>query len=161
MAQPKILIWYRNDLRIHDHLPLITAINNGAHPIACYCFDDRQFGKTSFGFPKTGAFRAKFLIESVADLRNSWRSRGGDLLVRCGLPEEIIPELVTELGINSVYYYREVTSEETQVEAAVKTALQPQQVELNLSGVILSIIPKIYPSKLLTFQSYLLIFANR
>jgi deoxyribodipyrimidine photo-lyase len=130
MAQPKILIWYRNDLRLHDHLPLMSAIKKGAHAIACYCFDDRQFGKTSFGFPKTGAFRAQFLVESVTDLRNSWRSRGGDLLFRRGLPEEIIPGLVAELGINSIYYYREVTSEETQVEMAIKTALYGREVEL-------------------------------
>jgi deoxyribodipyrimidine photo-lyase len=130
MTQPKVLIWYRNDLRLHDHIPLVTAIKNGAQPIGCYCFDDRHFSTTSFGFPKTGSFRSKFLIESVADLRNNWRARGSDLVIRRGLPEEIIPSLVTELGIDSIYYYREVTSEETQVEQAIKRAVKSLPVEV-------------------------------
>ncbi|NEO91484.1 MAG: hypothetical protein F6K56_15080, partial [Moorea sp. SIO3G5] len=98
--QKSILIWYRNDLRIHDHEPLYKAVQEKAEIIPLYCFDDREFGTTSFGFPKTGAFRAQFLLESVADLRNSLRSLnpadlgkslgsnlGSNLVVRRGLPE--------------------------------------------------------------------------
>jgi deoxyribodipyrimidine photo-lyase len=128
MAAKQILIWYRSDLRLHDHVPLMQAIAEGARVIPFYCFDDRQFGKTGFGFPKTGAIRAQFLLESVADLRESWRSRGSDLLVRQGLPEEIIPILVARLGITDVYYHREVTAEEIAVDLALAKALKPDKV---------------------------------
>ncbi|NET84588.1 MAG: DASH family cryptochrome [Moorea sp. SIO1F2] len=134
--QKLILIWYRNDLRIHDHEPFYQAVQEKAQIIPLYCFDERQFGTTSFGFPKTGAFRAQFLLESVADLRNSLRSLnpanlrksvgsnlGSNLVVRRGLPEQIIPSLAKELGISAVYYHREVTSEELAVESALKKAL--------------------------------------
>ncbi len=123
MTEKRILIWYRNDLRSHDHEPLHQALKAKAQIIPVYCFDPRQFGTTSFGFPKTGTFRAQFLLESVADLRQSLRSLGSDLIVRCGLPEAVIPALAQGLGISAVYFHREVTSEETQVESALQTAL--------------------------------------
>jgi deoxyribodipyrimidine photo-lyase len=125
MATKRVLLWYRNDLRLHDHLPLAQALAEGASVIPVYCFDDRHFGQTKFGFPKTGAFRAKFLIESVADLRQSWQTRGSDLVVRQGLPEVVIPELVDRLQITDVYYHREVTAEELAVSKALEMALKP------------------------------------
>ncbi|MBD2038117.1 DASH family cryptochrome [Leptolyngbya sp. FACHB-321] len=128
MVQAKILIWYRADLRLHDHEPLQTAVAEmqamSAQIVPVYCFDPRQFGQTSFGFPKTGAFRAQFLLESVADLRRSLRAIGSDLVVRQGLPEVIIPQLVQQLGITAVYYHREITSEETAVETMLQQALK-------------------------------------
>ena len=50
MAEKRIILWYRNDLRIHDHEPLCKAAKSGAKIIPVYCFDDRQFEKTPFGF---------------------------------------------------------------------------------------------------------------
>lgn len=123
MTPKRILIWYRNDLRLHDHQPLYSALNTQAQIIPVYCFDPRQFAKTSYGFPKTGAFRAQFLLESVADLRQSFRTLGSDLIIRQGQPEIIIPELVKLLNIDAVYYYQEATSEELTVEQNLKTAL--------------------------------------
>jgi deoxyribodipyrimidine photo-lyase len=124
MAAKQILLWYRNDLRLHDHQPLTQALAEGARVIPLYCFDDLQFQQTSLGFPKTGAFRSQFLLESIADLRAAWQSRGSDLLVRQGLPEVIIPELVDRLGITDLYYHREVTAEEIAVSNAVAKSLQ-------------------------------------
>lgn len=116
----RILIWYRNDLRLHDHQPLHAALTARADVIPLYCWDDRLFGTTSFGFPKTGAWRAFFLWESVADLRAQLRSRGSDLLLRRGLPETVIPPIAQELKISAVYFHKEVTSEEIAVEEALQ-----------------------------------------
>jgi deoxyribodipyrimidine photo-lyase len=123
VAKAKILIWYRNDLRLQDHEPLVRALQRGADVIPVYCFDPRQFGTTSYGFPKTGAFRAQFLLESLADLRQNLRNLGSDLIVRHGSPEAVIPAIAQELQAEAVYYHREVTSEELAVEQALNTAL--------------------------------------
>jgi deoxyribodipyrimidine photo-lyase len=117
------LLWYRNDLRLHDHEPLLTAIRSHTQVIPFYCVDPRQFGKTAFGFPKTGAFRAQFLLESIADLRRSLQARGSDLIIRRGHPEMIIPQLVKSLHIDAVYFHAEVAAEEVAVEKDLKTAL--------------------------------------
>jgi deoxyribodipyrimidine photo-lyase len=93
--------------------------------IPVYCFDPRQFGTTSYGFPKTGAFRAQFLRESVADLRRSLRSLGCDLIIRTGLPEVILPALAQEIGATGIYFSKEVTAEEVAVETALQSAVKP------------------------------------
>jgi deoxyribodipyrimidine photo-lyase len=128
MANRRILLWHRNDLRLHDRQPLTQAIDDRASIIPLYCFDDRQFGQTQFGFPKTGAIRAQFLLESVADLQQSLQERGSNLVVRRGLPEVIIPQLVQSLGITDVYYQSEVTGEELAVERALAEALKDRKV---------------------------------
>ncbi|MBK4731804.1 DASH family cryptochrome [Oxynema sp. CENA135] len=124
MSRERIIIWYRNDLRLHDSEPLDRALQTEAEIIPVYCFDRRQFSTTSFGFPKTGAFRAQFLLESVADLRQSLQKHHSDLIVRFGFPEQIIPELARHLHASAVYFHQEVTAEEIAVEQALKTNLK-------------------------------------
>jgi deoxyribodipyrimidine photo-lyase len=130
MTQQRILIWYRTDLRLQDHKPLHTALSHTPQVVGLYCFDPCQFGQTAFGFPKTGSFRTQFLRESVQDLRQGWRSHGGDLLVRWGEPETVIPDLVQALEITDLYYYREITAEEQAVEQAVAAALEKMSVTM-------------------------------
>jgi deoxyribodipyrimidine photo-lyase len=124
MTAKQILLWYRNDLRLHDHLPLTQALAEDARVIPIYCFDDRQFGQTKFEFPKTGAFRAQFLIESVADLQQSWQTHGSNLIVQRGLPEVIIPALAAKWGVTHIYYHQEVTAEEIAVSTKLEVALK-------------------------------------
>lgn len=119
----KVLIWYRNDLRLHDHEPLQDALKDGAQVIPVYCFDPRHFGTTSFGFSKTGSFRAKFLLESVADLRRSLQRLGSDLIIRWGQPETIVPALAKDLKVDAVSWHEEVTSEEATVEEDIVNQL--------------------------------------
>jgi deoxyribodipyrimidine photo-lyase len=127
------LVWYRNDLRLNDHEPMYQAVQTGNPVIPVYCFDPRQFTTTSFGFPKTGAFRGQFLLESVADLRQSLRQLGCNLVVRWGFPEQIIPALVQEYNVDTVYFQAEVTSEEVVVETAMEAALAGIQVKVRRS----------------------------
>lgn len=120
---PNHLVWFRNDLRTHDHEPLRRAIEKSADSgstFCVYCFDRRQFGKTRFGFDRTGAFRTRFLIESIADLRRQIRHLGGELIIRIGHPETIIAELIAELSIERVSYHLEPGTQELELEQAVE-----------------------------------------
>ncbi len=118
------LLWFRNDLRLDDHEPLHQALRVG-RVIPVYCFDPRHFKKTPFGFPKTGSFRAQFLIESVQDLREQLQALGSDLVIRWGMPERVIPDLVKQWGCQAVYCHAETTSEELWVETQLQQALDP------------------------------------
>jgi deoxyribodipyrimidine photo-lyase len=120
----RILVWHRQDLRVADHAPLVQAVAEGAEIVALYCFDDLNFATTPTGFAKTGAFRTQFLIESVTDLRQRYRSLGADLLVRRGKSTEIIPLLVQELEIDRLYFHTYSTSEELSIEQAVLAQIQ-------------------------------------
>lgn len=52
------------------------------------------------------------------------------LQVRIGRPEEVLPELARQLGAGSVYCHSEVSHEDSQVEAAVRRALDGAGAEL-------------------------------
>jgi deoxyribodipyrimidine photo-lyase len=135
MTKDSILVWFRNDLRLHDHEPLHRAILRAMAENACliplYCCDPRQFGTTSFGFPKTGAFRAQFLLESLADLRRSLQAIGSNLVIRMGKPEEVIGAIAQQTAIAAVYFHAEVTSEELAVESALRRTLQDRSISLH------------------------------
>jgi deoxyribodipyrimidine photo-lyase len=121
-----ILLWLRNDLRLHDHEPLHAALAMRAPVIPVYCVDPRHYAvNEALGVPKAGPFRARFLLESLADLRASCRALGGDLVVRVGEPETVLPALAQELGATAMHYHAEVTSEEVTVEQAVTRSLAP------------------------------------
>ena len=78
---------------------------------------------TEFGSPKTGRFRARFLRESVADLRQSLRALGSDLLVGVGRAEELLPLCVAATGTTTVLWQLQLTSEELAIDRAVRAAL--------------------------------------
>ena len=130
MSDKTILVWFRKDLRIHDNEILIEAIRKGDRIIPVYCFDPRQFEITNFQTRKTGLIRTRFLLESVANLRKFFNDAGGDLLIKLGQPEVILPELVAKYRVNEVYHHREVASEETIVSAAVESALWKLKINL-------------------------------
>ena len=117
------LVWVRNDLRVRDHEPLRYAAEHHDQVVPVYCFDPRHFGTTMFDLPKTGAVRARFLRESVADLRASLQDLGADLVVRRGRPEAVLPDLVRATGAAEVLQFQEIGTEERATEDAVKDAL--------------------------------------
>ena len=118
------LVWIRNDLRVRDHAPLRYAADHYDQVIPVYCFDPRHFGTTMFDLPKMSSIRARFLRESVQDLRDSFQDLGADLVVRRGRPEDILPELVRKTGANEVLQFQEIGGEEEDVETAVEDALR-------------------------------------
>jgi len=123
------VVWFRQDLRLHDHEPLTQALaaarQSGSLLIPFYSWDPRQHGTTSFGFPKTGAFRAQFCRESLAALRQSLHNLGSDLVIRVGKPEETLPALAQELSrpLTAVYAHATVTAEELRVEENLRQHL--------------------------------------
>ncbi len=126
----KILVWFRNDLRMHDNEMLVEAIAKSEEILPVYCFDPRHFEPTRYHSIKTGAVRARFLLESVQALRQSFQQFGGDILILQGKPEELLPQLVAEHHITEVYHHREVASEETAVSVAVEDLLWKLRINL-------------------------------
>ncbi|MCC5940795.1 MAG: DASH family cryptochrome [Balneolaceae bacterium] len=113
------LVWFRNDLRTKDNPVLNNAINSG-NTVCIYCFDPRHFESIPCGFPRTDTHRARFLIESVENLR---KNLDGSLIVRIGKPEDIIPELIEKHGFTSLWYQKEHTSEEIHAEEQLKNKI--------------------------------------
>ncbi len=124
MVRKRVIIWFRQDLRLHDNEALTDALKSGEEVIPLFVFDERVFkGQTSFGFPKTGKYRAKFIIESVKDLRKNLRALGSELYVRVGKPEEEIAAIAHKAKTSWVFCNRERTQEEVEVQDALEQNL--------------------------------------
>ena len=125
------LVWFKTDLRIEDNETLIKAIAQSENIIPVYCFDESHFENTSYGFKKTGPFRAQFLLESLQDLDAKLRTLGSGLRIVMGKPEVEIPKLVQEYKVQKVFAKREVAFEEIQTEKKVQSELFKVRCELD------------------------------
>lgn len=114
----RAIVWFRQDLRLHDNEAIAEAMKRTQEIVFVFVFDERIFnGKTQyFGFPKTGKFRTKFIIEAIEDLRKSIRYKGAELIVRVGKPEEEIAKIADETSASWVFCNRERTSEEVVIQ---------------------------------------------
>ena len=120
----KIILWYRNDLRIQDHEALFKASEKTSEVIPVYIFDPRLFTEHHLGFLKTGELRHQFLIESVENLRKNLQEIGSNLIVRTGFPEDILPQLAQEIQADEIYTSEEITQEENEVDSLVEERLK-------------------------------------
>jgi deoxyribodipyrimidine photo-lyase len=120
MMFKRVIVWFRNDLRVHDHAPLFNAAQKAEEVIPVYCFDPRSFSKAELALEKTGNHRAKFLLEAVDNLRKNLRDRGADLLLFLGKPEEILVDFAAKIQADAIFFSEEVTSEEKKVESKLE-----------------------------------------
>lgn len=132
MAEKITLVWFRNDLRIHDHQPLMEAIKKSDVVIPIFCIDPRWQKTTSLGTLKVGYHRFQFLLESLADLKQTIQNIGGDLLIKIGKPEDIIPQVCQTYHVQSVYAFKEVASEEVNIGERLEKNLWKLKIPLNL-----------------------------
>ena len=80
MTKPStIIVWYRADLRVHDHPALAAAVRDADAVVPVFIFDD-----TLLNGKFASANRNRFLLECLSDLRQSLKQRSGDLVVRRG-----------------------------------------------------------------------------
>jgi deoxyribodipyrimidine photo-lyase len=92
-----VILWYRRDLRVDDHVALHAALGGGPF-VPVFCLDDRLLHGRHASGPRT-----QFLLESLADLDRSLRERGSALVVRRGAPESELPALAREVGAAEVH----------------------------------------------------------
>lgn len=118
------LVWFRNDLRVQDNRVLNRAIIENNNVIALYCFDPRHYELSNFGFKKTEKYRAKFLIDTIKDLKANLKTLNIELFVYHKKPEHVIKTLVDAYAINSIYLQKEWTSEENLVLKKVKNTVE-------------------------------------
>ena len=114
------LVWFRNDLRVHDNEILAIAAESNDQILGVYFFDPRQYQETSYGFPKTGKFRAKFLIETIQNLQKNLKQLNIPLLIVKEKPEDAVASIISEYQITDIYFQEEWTFEEKEVENALR-----------------------------------------
>ena len=116
MASKATVVWLRDELRVHDNALLAEAAKRGAPVLPVFCLDPRVFdaaAKSDLGSAqKTGARRAKFVLESLEDLRGSLKDLGSGLVVRRGSPQQVLADICEELGDIEIISSEAACSEE-------------------------------------------------
>lgn len=107
------LLWFRRDLRCHDHPALLEAAQHDGEVLACFVLDPRLLASS-------GARRLQYLYGALHDLRDRL---GGRLLVTRGRPEQRIPELVQAVGAASVHVSEDFSPFGRRRDDAVRAAL--------------------------------------
>lgn len=120
------LVWFRNDLRIRDQHSLYAALNSYSKVVAYYSFDPRHYKKTPWGFTKTGSHRAQFLIETLAELQYALQQLNITLIIDRKMPEEGLLYWIEKLGVGALYFQKEWTQEEFDIENKLKESLSNQ-----------------------------------
>jgi deoxyribodipyrimidine photo-lyase len=123
------LVWFRRDLRVHDHPPLALALRDHERVVPVFVRDERL---TRGRFPSPG--REAFLHGTLAVLREQLRARGGDLVIREGCPEQVLPALAAEVGATEVRFAADVSPFARARDARVEDALRESGVRARRSG---------------------------
>lgn len=117
------LVWFTNDLRIHDNEVLKTAAERHKKLIAIYCINPNMLQKTHFGFEKIGIHRANFLLQTLHDLKGNLTAKNITLLTYLNSAEDSISNICEQFSIDTIYVQNEWTSEELKTLAKVKNKI--------------------------------------
>jgi len=94
------IVWFRRDLRVHDHPALRAALEAHERVVPAFCLDDRLLHGRHASGPRT-----QFMLECLSDLDSAL----GGLVIRHGRPEEEIPKLAGETGAEEVHFTGDVS----------------------------------------------------
>lgn len=96
----KSIVYLRKDLRLHDNIALLKALNSHPDNLTPIFILDSTYLKSSL----FGINRAQFLIESLTNLNKSLIKHGSKLLVVRGDSHVVLPLLYKKWGITNLYY---------------------------------------------------------
>jgi deoxyribodipyrimidine photo-lyase len=119
------LVWFRRDLRVHDHPALRAAMDGHDEIVPVFCFDDRILHGRHASGPRT-----QFMLECLADLNGSLQKRGGGLCLRHGPPEVELLQLAEEVGATEVHHTYDISPFDRKRSARVRQALSQRSIEV-------------------------------
>lgn len=119
----KGLVWFKNDLRLHDNEALSKAIEECEELIFCFCLEKKNFEKLDLGFRKADINRFKFLEQSVKNLQENLEKISGHLIIGVESALLTLPKLVEEFEITEIYGEEEYCSEELDLISEVQKIL--------------------------------------
>ena len=139
----KVLIWFRNDLRIHDHEALFTASHEGAEILPVFIKEHPIKRNAPFLINGVSHFRTTFLNQSLQDLDDSLRAYGGSLLIKDGNVVDVIADACERFGITEVYSSLEYAHDEVIIQEQVDVMLSSKVIKC---GVVNCNSPTVTPS---------------
>jgi deoxyribodipyrimidine photo-lyase len=98
------VVWFRRDLRIHDHPALAATVRAGS-PIAPLFVLDPAILHGRFA----SSNRTWFMLGAIRSLAEALETRGSRLTVHVGRPEDVVPAFAARVGATEVLVSRDYT----------------------------------------------------
>lgn len=117
------IIWFQNNLRVHDQAFWHDAIGNNLPLIAVFCWQNTNLQCSEFEFPKIGKFRTSFLAQSLWSLKNSLENYHIPLWISKGNASQAFQTLTQHFDIQNIYHQTEWNTEEKQAEKEIRKIL--------------------------------------
>lgn len=122
----KSLCWLRRDLRLHDHNALSSALRAADETYVTFIFDEAILDKLH---NKNDA-RIAMIMDSLKEIEQELKKHGSSLIVRFGNPVEIIPELMSELKIDGLYFNHDYEPYAKKRDAEIESILRKKSIEV-------------------------------
>ena len=126
MAAELVLFWHRRDLRIRDNVGLAAARDHTPKVIGVFCLDPGILEGDDIA-----PARVTYMIGSLAELQDSYKSAGSELLILQGDPKKAIPKLASALEATAVYWNRDVEPYACQRDIQVAEALKEKGIRMH------------------------------
>ncbi|MDE2417986.1 MAG: deoxyribodipyrimidine photo-lyase [Burkholderiales bacterium] len=101
MTARRVLVWFKRDLRVHDHAPLVAAL---AHDDALALFVIEPEWLHS---PECDGSHVDFVLACLTELRAALAVRGMPLLVRVGSAVQVLTQLHNEVAFTHLLSHEE------------------------------------------------------
>ena len=96
------IVWFKRDLRVHDHAPLVAALASGRPVLPLYIVEPALWAQ-----PDASGRHYAFLRDTLADLDRSLRARGARLVIRVGEAVTILHDIHVVHGITALHAHEE------------------------------------------------------
>ncbi|MEZ5955409.1 MAG: FAD-binding domain-containing protein [Hyphomonas sp.] len=96
------VIWFKRDLRIHDHAALAAALASGGPVLPLYIFEPGLWTQ-----PESSRRQFDFLMESLTELDEALTGRGARLVVRTGTALDVFADLHRRHGLAAIHTHEE------------------------------------------------------
>ncbi|WP_090197759.1 cryptochrome/photolyase family protein [Yoonia tamlensis] len=116
MDNRPIIMWFRRDLRLADHVALTAAVATG-RPIVPVFIRDAQCDSL-------GAAPRLRMGLAIGEFKRALRGINSDLVLRSGDPLAVLRDLIAQTGATSVYWSRLYDPAQKSRDTAVKSGLR-------------------------------------
>jgi deoxyribodipyrimidine photo-lyase len=97
-APAPVILWFRNDLRLHDHAALTAAVQTGRPVLPVYVLDEAAAGAWA-----PGGASSWWLHHSLASLAKALAERGSRLVLRRGDTARVLAEIAGQIGADAIH----------------------------------------------------------
>jgi deoxyribodipyrimidine photo-lyase len=125
---PATVVWFRQDLRVHDNPALAAAVARGAPVVPIYILDEPGEGRWPMG-----AAARWWLHRSLAALDASLRERGSRLVLARGDSGVVLREIIKSTGADALYWNRRYEPAVVERDKHLKAGLEVEAVSFNAS----------------------------